>query len=412
MSRHNELLCQLLSQPPLPWLIAAAREHDEPVVLVGGAIRDALRSRPHADLDVAVAGDLEAFVDAFARHCGRRPVAIGDPWRDTHRARLGDTQVDIGKMLGTIAEDLARRDFTINAMAVRLDRDDPIELIDLHDGAGDLASGTIRMVSEAALREDPLRTLRAIRYFSTLDGFEIGASTRTAVARHAAAIDGVAGERVQAEWEHLLAGSRWAEASRLAFDLGVGEWTLGGFADFETVVAWRDFEATVSGLTPDDHLRVRLAALLCGHGGASSRLYQRLVERRWPAALARRATRIGRWARAAPDAEDGQLIGWAIEDRESASLAALLGRALAADDERGIAAAVRLETYAARAAETPWVRGTDLISWGMSEGPTLGAFLEQATRGQLERRWESRQAAQSWARAGVTDGPLGDRIPE
>ena len=403
MSRHNELLRQLLSQPPLPWLIAAAREHNGPVLLVGGAIRDALRSRPHADLDVAVAGDLEAFIDAFAGHCGRRPAAIGDPWRDTRRTRLGDTQVDIGKMLGTVAEDLARRDFTINAMAMRLDRDQPIELIDPHDGVADLAAGAIRMVSEAALREDPLRTLRAIRYFSTLDDFEIDGSTRTAIARHAAAIDGVARERVQTEWEQLLGGPRWAEASRLAFDLGVGERTLGGLANFDTVAAWSGFEATVSGLTPEDHLRVRLAALLCGLCGASSS--KRLAERRWPAALVQRATRIGRWATAVPDAEDDQLVGWAIEDRESASLTALLVRALAADDEQITAAAVRLETYATRAAETPWVRGMDLISWGMSEGPMLGAFLEQATRGQLERRWESRRAAQSWARARVTGAP-------
>ncbi len=404
MSRHNELLRQLLSQPPLPWLIAAAREHNEPVLLVGGAIRDALRSRSHADVDVAVAGDLEAFIDAFARHCGRRPAAIGDPWRHTHRTRLVDTQVDIGKMLGTIDEDLARRDFTINAMAVRLDLDDPIELIDPHDGAADLACRAIRMVSEAALQEDSLRTLRAIRYFSTLDDFEIDGSTRAAIARHAAAIDGVAGERVQAEWEQLLRGSRWAKATRLAFDLGVGERTLGGAAKLETVEAWSVFEARVADLTPEDHLRVRLAALLCGMGGASSSMHQRLAERRWPAALAQRATRIGRWAMAVPDTDDDQLVGWAIEDRGSAALAALLGRALAPDDDRSIAAAVRLETYAARAAETPWVRGTDLIAWGMSEGPMLGACLEQATRGQLERRWESRQAAQSWARTHVTDG--------
>ncbi len=404
MSRHNELLCRLLSQPPLPWLIAAAREHNKPVLLVGGAIRDALRSRLHADLDVAVAGDLETFIDAFARHCGRRPAAIGDPWRDTRRTRLGDTQVDIGKMLGTIAEDLAQRDFTINAMAVRLDRDQPIELIDRHDGAADLAAGAIRMVSEAALREDPLRTLRAIRYFSTLDDFEIDGSTRTAISRHAAAIRGVAGERVQTEWEQLLGGSRWAEASRLAFDLGVGERTLGGLANFETVTAWSGFEATVSGLTPEDHLRVRLAALLCGLGGAGSSMHERLADRRWPAALAQQATRIGRWATAVPAAEDDQLVGWAMEDRDSASLAALLARALAADDEQIIAAGVRLETYATRAAETPWVGGMDLISWGMSEGPILGAFLEQATRGQLERRWRSRRAAQSWARARVTGG--------
>ena len=83
MSRQNEVFPQLLSQPPLPWLIAAAKEHAAPVLLVGGVIRDALRGDPHADLDIAVAGDLEAFIDTFGRYCGRCPVAIG-----THGATL------------------------------------------------------------------------------------------------------------------------------------------------------------------------------------------------------------------------------------------------------------------------------------------------------------------------------------
>ena len=217
MSRQNEVFSQLLSQPPLPWLIAAAREHDEPVLLVGGVIRDALQGHPHADLDVAVAGDLEAFIDAFGRYCGRCPVAIGDPWRDTRRTRLGNTLVDIGKIMGTVSEDLAQRDFTINAMAVRLDLPEPLELIDPHGGSADLAAGVIRMVSEEALREDPLRTLRAIRYVSTLDGFKIEESTESTISRHAMAIDKVSNERVQTEWERLLGGPHWVSALRLAF---------------------------------------------------------------------------------------------------------------------------------------------------------------------------------------------------
>lgn len=403
MSRQNEVLSQLLSQPPLPWLMAVAREHAEPVLLVGGVIRDALRAHPHADLDVAVAGDLEAFIDAFAFHCGRRPAAIGDPWRDTRRTRLGNTQVDIGKILGTVSEDLAQRDFTINAMAVRLDRTDPVELIDPHGGVADLAAGAIRMVSDEALRKDPLRTLRAIRYVSTLDDFKIDKSTQTAITLYATAIDTVANERVQTEWEQLLGGPRWAEALRLAFDLGVGERTLGGLADLEIVNAWSGFETTVSGLTPEDHLRVRLATLLCGLGGTSSSIQERLTDWRWPSALVRQASLIGRWAMTVLEVENDQMVGWVIEDRETASLAALLVRALSVDDERNIAAALRLETYATRARETPWVRGMDLISWGMEEGPALGSLLEQTTRGQLERRWESCKAAHSWARARVTD---------
>ena len=403
MSRQNEVFSQLLSQPPLPWLIAAAREHDEPVLLVGGVIRDALQGHPHADLDVAVAGDLEAFIDAFGRYCGRCPVAIGDPWRDTRRTRLGNTLVDIGKIMGTVSEDLAQRDFTINAMAVRLDLPEPLELIDPHGGSADLAAGVIRMVSEEALREDPLRTLRAIRYVSTLDGFKIEESTESTISRHAMAIDKVSNERVQTEWERLLGGPHWVSALRLAFDLGVGERTFGRLADLGTVSAWSGFEATVSGLMPQDYRQLRLAALLCGFGDANFSMGERLIERRWPAALARRATLICSWAMAAPGADDNQMVGWAIEDHEIASLAACLVRALSADDEQNAVASLRLETYATRAAETPWIRGMDLISWGMKEGPVLGALLEQTARGQVKRRWESCKEAHSWARAHVTD---------
>jgi len=403
MSRQNEVFSQLLSQPPLPWLIAAAREHAEPVLLVGGVVRDALRGDPHADLDIAVAGDLEAFIDAFGRYCGRCPVAIGDPWRDTRRMRLGNTSVDIGKVMGTVSEDLAQRDFTINAMALRLDLSGPVELIDLHGGSADLAAGVIRMISEEALREDPLRALRAIRYVSTLEGFKIEKSTGTTISRYVMAIDEVANERVQAEWERLLGGPHWVSALRLAFDLGVGERAFGRLADLGTVSAWSGFEATVSDLMPQDCRQLRLAALLCGLGAANSSMGEWPIERRWPVALARRATLIGSWAMAAPGADDNQMVGWAIEDHEIASLAACLVRALSAGDEQNAVAALQLETYATRAAETPWIRGMHLVSWGMEEGPMLGALLEQTARGQVKRRWESCKEAHSWARSQVTD---------
>ena len=65
---------------------------------------------------------------------------------------------------------------------------------------------------------------------------------------------------------------------------------------------------------------------------------------------------------------------------------------------RGMERIVELETYAARAAEAPWVRGSDLREWGMDEGLELGDLLQQVTRGQLERRWESAAPARSWAR--------------
>jgi len=401
MSRRSEALAAFLKREPLPCIIAAAVEHDAPVLCVGGAVRDMLLSRPAADIDIAVAGDLDAFVQRFARHCGRVPVAIGDPWRDTRRTKLGETQVDLGAMLGDEAQDLAARDFTINAMAVRLDGSAPdaARLLDQHRGEEDLEGGHIRMLSAAALRHDPLRMLRALRYFAVLDGFTIEASTRAAMEAGAAAIGAVAAERVQAEWAELLGGGRWLEASRLACEMGLGGPLPGCEASFVRASMWADFEATnAAQLADEDRALLRLSALLADAATFSEDETQRqLVERRWPQRRARQAARIAAWAKRVHDEED--LVAWVMADRTCAARAALLARALAPPADAKRAARIdQLETYARRAAEEAWVSGVDLRSWGLSEGPGLGALLGESTRGQIERRWDNAQSGRAWAR--------------
>lgn len=403
MSRHSEALAEFLRRDPLSGIVAAAADHDGPVLCVGGAIRDVLLSRPAADIDIAVGGDLDAFVDLFARHCGPRPVAIGDPWRDTRRTRVGSVQVDLGAMLGDQTEDLAARDFTVNAMAVRLDGGEspvgPVELIDPHGGVDDVELRTIRMLSAQALADDPLRMLRAVRYLACLEGFHIDELTLAAIRSGAATIDDIAAERVQSEWSDLLQGAGWVTAVGAAVDLGLGERTLGFAADLGGAEAWAALEAVSSNtVEAEDLVVVRLAALL---GGAAARPQEEacatLVERRWPRKLAHRATRVAAWARQLAD--DPGTTAWALEDRRSAGNAARLARALNdTPDGGGMERIVELETYAARAAEPPWVKGSDLREWGMDEGLELGDLLQQVTRGQLERRWGSAVAARSWAR--------------
>lgn len=404
MSRHSEQIGGLLTSRPMPDIVAAAGEHDAPVVCVGGALRDALLGRDAGDIDLAVAGDLDAFVAGFARHCGRTPVAIGDPWRDTRRTTLDGVQVDVGAMLGTVEEDLATRDFTINALAVRLGRasDRVPELIDLHRGAADIEARTIRMLSRQALREDPLRMLRAVRYFAALDGFEIEEATRAAIASGAAAIDRVAAERVQSEWAQLLAAPRWAEAVELIFGLGLGERTLGFRTPLDGVTAWHQRERRVDGgESADGILELRLAALVAGAvDERGAEVCATLVARRWPRRLAQRATRIARWARALV-AGPCETTRWALDDRASARRAALLARALLGGKRRSRGAVARideLQARACRAAEIPWVNGDDLRSWGLDEGPKLGALLDEVARGQIERRWQDAATAREWAR--------------
>ena len=104
---------------------------------------------------------------------------------------------------GSLDEDLRRRDFTINAMAVDTATS---QLVDVTGGRTDLSAGTIRMVSDAAFRADPIRLLRAFRFASGL-GFAIAPRTLAAIGRDADRIGQSAGERIRDELFKLLAAS-------------------------------------------------------------------------------------------------------------------------------------------------------------------------------------------------------------
>jgi poly(A) polymerase len=197
---------------------------DEPAWVVGGAVRDRLLGRPVLDLDIAVAGD----PSTLARHLA---VAVGGPvfqlsgqfgaWRVHAPGR--DWQVDVTVLQGdSIEEDLAQRDFTVNAIA------EPLEggrLIDPHGGAADLEQRRLRMVSEEAFDRDPLRVLRLARFAAGL-GFEPEAATVAAAAKRAARITDVAPERVFGELKQVLNSDRALEGLALMTELGLTEWVL------------------------------------------------------------------------------------------------------------------------------------------------------------------------------------------
>jgi putative nucleotidyltransferase with HDIG domain len=174
--------------------------------LVGGAVRDQLLERPTDDVDVSLEGDPRAAANAIARATGgaafRLSGAFG-AWRVVGPDHAW--HVDLVTLRdGDIEADLAARDFTINAMAEPLAGGD---LLDPHGGRADLEARLVRMVSETALEDDPLRTLRAVRLVTELD-LELDPATGEAVRRHAAAIDKVAPERVFGELKRVVTAKR------------------------------------------------------------------------------------------------------------------------------------------------------------------------------------------------------------
>jgi len=390
----------------LPALRRLARGHPDPVYLVGGALRDALLERPVADLDVAVADHLEDFIAAVAREVGRQPSSIGDTWRDTHRLRWRDCQVDLARLVAPLEEDLRRRDFTVNAMALSLGDDGGARLVDPCRGLEDLEARRLRCPRVEVLDEDPLRLLRAVRYATVLEGFEMEPELDEAIRARSDTLDRVARERVQTEWALLLRAPAWRHGLEKARSLGLLEVALAPVQDLRGVAALAslDVAAVLPQELVDDPLSSRLAALLWGvpEGEPAGQIAEELVQRRWPPALARFTARAAGWARTLEDAGGSTLARWALRDREGAMLAAVLAGAVARLEGRPAPeAADRLHRLARRAAEERWVTGDDLRSWGMEEGPDLGRLLSEAARGQVRRRWTDREAARSWAQERV-----------
>jgi len=123
----------------------------------------------------------------------------------------------------TLDEDLARRDFTVNAMAIPLDADGrPGALVDPFGGRADLAAGVLRAVGDprARFREDALRMLRAVRFAATLE-FTVEPATRDAIAAEAALAAHVSGERTFVEVVRLLGAERPSVGLRLAEETGL-----------------------------------------------------------------------------------------------------------------------------------------------------------------------------------------------
>jgi len=189
--------------------------------IVGGYIRDALLGRETADIDIAVAGDslkiAAKLADAFggkyvlldeANRIGRIVLAGGTPSAEKQRV------IDLSSFSGSIEQDLARRDFTIDAMAVELkplaEGGSNIRIIDPSGGLNDLNEGIIRVVSPTALPADPVRLLRGVRLAYEL-GFSIDAGTEALIKQHASRVAEVAGERVREELLRLLAVPRSEE---------------------------------------------------------------------------------------------------------------------------------------------------------------------------------------------------------
>jgi poly(A) polymerase len=190
-----------------------------PAFLVGGYLRDSLKSLPHGrDLDIAVLGDSQRIGQELARVLGGvfvplspahrvARVVVADPEAEA-AAPAGRWVVDLAGFSGSIEEDLARRDFTINALALPLqDWASPVPsdlVIDPFNGREDLSRKCIRAVTPRVFQDDPGRLMRAVRLAASLS-FRLEPETARLVRAEAGRVTQVSGERVRDELLAILA---------------------------------------------------------------------------------------------------------------------------------------------------------------------------------------------------------------
>jgi tRNA nucleotidyltransferase (CCA-adding enzyme) len=209
---------RLLALPGMDALLPALDESGEHFYLVGGAVRDLLRGDSTVDLDVAVEGDAVREAGALAERLGGTALPHERFGTATVRAQrlvldLASTRRETYPQPGALPvvepapllEDLRRRDFTVNAMALGLSGDDVGRLHDPADGRVDLDAGLIRILHPRSFLDDPTRLLRAVRYESRLNfALEDDTDQRAREAVAAGALVTVSGARIRAELMDLL----------------------------------------------------------------------------------------------------------------------------------------------------------------------------------------------------------------
>jgi tRNA nucleotidyltransferase (CCA-adding enzyme) len=328
-----------------------------PAYLVGGVVRDLLLGCPVTDVDVAIEGDPEALADlpGFELERGGRFL--------TGRLQPGEGKIDVARARAesypapgalpevrpaSLADDLARRDFSVNAMALPLRGER--EVIDPHGGRADLEDGVLRILHEGSFVDDPTRALRAARYAARFS-FELEPETERLLRE--ADLSTVSEERVDNELRRIAAEADPAEALRL-----IAGWGL------------------MPALDPRAPERVaevtRLAAEPPWAGWADRELAVML-------AIVRPLPQIRELAAATPE-----------RPSDAASLASpwdpaqlLVARALGAE---------WLDRYAAELRHvTLQISGEDLLAQGIPEGPAVGRGLDAALSGKLDGEISGRE---------------------
>ena len=383
-SRLAATSCLVVAWPLLP----------EGAHLVGGCVRDALLGRPLHDLDLVVPESAARVARTLARHLGGTHVVLDEGF-DSHRVVL-DTGIDIDiiRQQGTtLADDLGRRDLTVNAVAFRWSTSTVGEgcaWVDPCGGLPDLRSGILRAPAPTNWRADPLRLLRFYRIGAEL-GFDLPEVTRAEVRPLADLLIGVPGERAWLEVQRLVAASDPAPY----WHAMAGDGVLTGLGWPPAGHVWRP---SVRDLLPEARIRVQAVTDEEGADRLAARLRWSRNERRGLQALVRAS---GVW-RSWPEAASGTTKArWCYRLREALlPLGLESARELhALQDRDDVLAACEAELALPSLLQNqpPLLRGDQVVARsGRSAGPWLGNLLQALAEEQAVGTLMDADGAWSW----------------
>jgi tRNA nucleotidyltransferase (CCA-adding enzyme) len=385
---ETELRERIRRLPGLERLLPAL-EDLPPTYLVGGAVRDLLRGARHIDIDIAVEGDARSAARALA---DRLQADVREHERfgtasvvaDRLSFDLATTRTEVYSEPGalptvfaaTLDDDLRRRDFAINAMAVALSRDDLGHLYDPCGGLADLRAGTIRILHSASFLDDPTRLLRAVRYEVRL-GFAMDEDTertaRAAIAEEA--MSTVSGGRVRDELMDLLGEPEAPGGVERMRELGLDRALHPALDPDPELVASASLGAAAIGA---DRALAALAALCAGAPEELDLWVAGLhLEARDRDAVSRAARVARRLAGelASRELMPSELRAFLVGEPPEALALALAMGAPAQPVLRWVTelGAVRLD-----------ISGGDLIAAGVPEGPAIGRALDETLRRKLD----------------------------
>jgi poly(A) polymerase len=398
-------------------VVAVLRDAGHEAWIVGGAVRDLLRGLRPVEYDIATSARPEAVMALF-----RRTVPVGVQFgvvRVRHRGteyEVATFRADAGYSDGRrpdavrftdLREDVRRRDFTMNGLAMDAATG---EVVDLVEGVADLRAGVIRAIGDPRARfaEDRLRPLRAVR-FAAQTGFAIEPATLAAVRECAAEVAVVSAERVREELSRTLRSTRPGAGVRLLRDTGLLAVVLpdlrGAGADVgiaadltlagaDVGIAADALDALAAAGAGED---ARWAALLWelgpdGADGAMARLKQSNRARR----ATSKAIAAGLAMAGLPFADVAAEKRLLRDEGAIAGLAALAARveATAGDPRPAACARARLAAWGPGDLDPPRLAtGTDVMAAGVAPGPAVARALVALEDAQLRGTVTTREAA-------------------